>query len=44
MFDLSTAPKMSWVGGNLMPIIPMYHTTGPNLGKLNAFFFGLPGC
>jgi hypothetical protein len=45
MFDLEAAPhEMTWLAGNMMPIVPMYHTLGPNTGKINAFFFGSPVC
>lgn len=43
-YDLATAPKMSWTAGNLLPVVPMYHTTGPNIGNINAFFFTSPVC
>jgi len=33
-YDLYSAPKMSWVGANLLPIVPMYMN-----GNINAFFF-----
>lgn len=34
--DLSgAAPDMSWVGGNLLPVVPMYNVNG----TINAFFF-----
>jgi len=33
-YDLATAPVMSWVGANLLPIVLMY-----NEGTFNAFFF-----
>jgi len=33
-YDLYSAPNMSWVGANLLPIVPMYFD-----GVINAFFF-----
>jgi len=33
-YDLATAPNMSWVGANLLPVVMMY-----NQGSFNAFFF-----
>jgi len=33
-YDLYSAPTMSWVGANLLPIVPMYYN-----GFINAFFF-----
>jgi len=33
-YDLATAPRQSWVAGNLLPIVPMYYN-----GVINAFFF-----
>jgi len=33
-YDLATAPNMSWVGANLLPVVMMY-----NEGNFNAFFF-----
>lgn len=45
ILDVSTSDNsLSWTSANMMPIVPMYHTTGPNIGKLNAFFFGSPVC
>lgn len=43
-YDLETAPSMSWVSGNLLPVVPMYFAPGSpaNEGKLNAFFFTSP--
>lgn len=33
-YDLVSAPKMSWVSANMLPIVPMYHD-----GFINAIFF-----
>jgi len=33
-YDLATAPSMSWVASNLLPIVPMYSN-----GTINAIFF-----
>ena len=44
IYDLEAAPRMSWVSGNMMPIIPMYNTLGPNTGLINAFLFTSPVC
>lgn len=47
MHDL-TAPSgthdQSWVIGNLLPVVTMYHTTGPKKGLLTTFFFPVPVC
>eukprot|EP00656_Telonema_subtile_P030967 TRINITY_DN3392_c0_g1_i3.p1 TRINITY_DN3392_c0_g1~~TRINITY_DN3392_c0_g1_i3.p1 ORF type:complete len:433 (+),score=92.46 TRINITY_DN3392_c0_g1_i3:36-1334(+) len=44
-YDLSVAPGNSWISGNLLPIVPMYHAAGsPHAGKINAFFFASPTC
>eukprot|EP00658_Telonema_sp_P-2_P005691 TRINITY_DN1214_c0_g1_i1.p1 TRINITY_DN1214_c0_g1~~TRINITY_DN1214_c0_g1_i1.p1 ORF type:complete len:386 (+),score=101.56 TRINITY_DN1214_c0_g1_i1:151-1308(+) len=45
MYDLEDAPSNSWVSGNLLPVVPMYHAPGaPEAGKINAFFFASPVC
>mgnify|MGYP003389598978 CR=1 FL=1 len=31
-YDLGVAPAMSWIGADMMPIVPMYHTTGDKIG------------
>jgi len=36
-YDLKTAPVMSWVPNNLLPVVAMY-----NEGNLSAFFFTTP--
>eukprot|EP01114_Cavostelium_apophysatum_P019193 TRINITY_DN6116_c0_g1_i2.p1 TRINITY_DN6116_c0_g1~~TRINITY_DN6116_c0_g1_i2.p1 ORF type:complete len:267 (-),score=26.21 TRINITY_DN6116_c0_g1_i2:28-828(-) len=35
--DLATAPKMSWIAKNLMPVVPMYHN-----GTISAVFVETP--
>jgi len=35
--DLATAPYMSWVAANLLPIMPMYHN-----GQIDAVLFNTP--
>lgn len=45
MYDLEDSPGMSWISGNLLPIVPMYHAPGStDAGKINAFFFASPKC
>jgi len=39
MYDVKTAPDTSFVEGNLMPVVPMYH---PDTDKLQGFFFTTP--
>jgi len=43
-YDLEEAPRMSWRVENLMPVVPMYQTTGVSKGMLSAFFFTSPVC
>eukprot|EP00657_Telonema_sp_P-1_P006874 TRINITY_DN26345_c0_g1_i1.p3 TRINITY_DN26345_c0_g1~~TRINITY_DN26345_c0_g1_i1.p3 ORF type:complete len:168 (+),score=53.83 TRINITY_DN26345_c0_g1_i1:205-708(+) len=43
MYDLEAAPSMSWVSGNMLPVVPMYHAPGADKeGQFNAFFFTAP--
>jgi hypothetical protein len=44
IYDVEEAPEMSWLARNVMPVIPMYHTLGPNTGYINAFLFTSPVC
>jgi hypothetical protein len=32
MYDLEKAPQMSWEPEKLLPVVPMYYTTGPKTG------------
>jgi hypothetical protein len=43
-YDLAAAPSNSFISGNLLPIVPMYHMEGALEGTLNAFFFTTPIC
>jgi len=43
-YDLEEAPRMSWKLENLMPVAPMYQTTGASKGMLSAFLFSSPVC
>eukprot|EP00656_Telonema_subtile_P012025 TRINITY_DN1602_c0_g1_i1.p1 TRINITY_DN1602_c0_g1~~TRINITY_DN1602_c0_g1_i1.p1 ORF type:complete len:416 (+),score=77.16 TRINITY_DN1602_c0_g1_i1:110-1357(+) len=45
LYDLEASPGTSWVSGDLLPLVTMYHPpNSDNAGSFNAFFFTTPTC